>query len=176
MVIFGGDRELMLEQRGYEIIVRQGNPPALALEVASPTTGIVDYTSKRLDYERFGISEYWRFDPTGGEYHDAPLAGDRLVDGRYEPIAIEETEDGGLRGYSEVMGLYLCWEDGELNFYDPETDAFIRTFEEIYTQAQTAEAQAREAAVRANAETARAERAETRLADLQAELRRLRGE
>ena len=50
------------------------------LEVASPSTGRVDYTDKRRDYERFGILEYWRFDPSGGEYHDAALAGDRLVE------------------------------------------------------------------------------------------------
>ena len=81
------DRDLMEEQRGYAID-RQGKPPDFVLEVASPTTGRVDYTDKRADYERFGISEYWRFDPSGGEYHDAALAGDRLVDGVYEPIVI----------------------------------------------------------------------------------------
>ena len=182
MVIFDGELELMLEQRGYEI-AQQGKPPDFALEVASPTTGVVDYTAKRTDYERFGVSEYWRFDPSGGEYHDAPLAGDRLVDGRYERIPVEETGDGAIRGYSEALGLYLYWLDGELQFHDPETNTFLRTWDDLETIAETAEAQvqvesarADSEAARANSEAARAERAETRLAELEAELRRLRGE
>ena len=85
LVVRDGDRELMEEERGYAID-RQGKAPDFALEVASPTTGRADYTDKRLDYERFGIAEYWRFDLSGGEYHDAALAGDRLVDGVYEPM------------------------------------------------------------------------------------------
>ena len=45
-------------------------------------SGLTIRTSVK-DYGRFGVGEYWRFDPSGGEYHDAALAGDRLVDGRY---------------------------------------------------------------------------------------------
>ena len=65
MVVRDGDRALMEEQRGYAID-RQGKAPDFVLEVASPTTGRVDYTDKRRDYERFGVSEYWRFVPSGG--------------------------------------------------------------------------------------------------------------
>ena len=63
-----------------------GKPPDFALEIASKTTGQRDMVVKRRDYARIGIREYWRFDPTGGEFHDAPLGGDRLVDGGYVPI------------------------------------------------------------------------------------------
>ena len=58
------------------------------LEVASENTGQDDYTEKRDAYAAFGVPEYWRFDPSGGEYHDSPLAGDKLVDGVYQPIEI----------------------------------------------------------------------------------------
>ena len=109
LVVRDGDRDLMEEQRGYAID-RQGKAPDFALEVASPTTGRVAYTDKRLDYERFGIAEYWRFDPSGDEYHDAALAGDSLVEGKYEPIAIDTLQEGMLRGYSDALGLYVCWE------------------------------------------------------------------
>ena len=74
------------------------------LEVASRTTGFVDYTAKRVDYARYGVGEYWRFDPTRGEYHDDALAGDRLVGGRYEPIAIVWTDAEHGSGYSEALG------------------------------------------------------------------------
>ena len=203
LVVRDGDRELMEEQRGYAID-RQGKAPDFVLEVASPTTGRVDYTDKRADYERFGISEYWRFDPSGGEYHDAALAGDRLVDGVYEPIVIDGIGEGRLRGYSDALGLYVCWEDGRLRFFDPRTESYLRSHDEDATRAEeervsrmaaqaragtaearagTAEARAEEEqaarmAAQARAEEERAGRvaAESRLAEIELELRRLRSE
>ena len=156
----------VVEQRGYAID-EQGKPPDFVLEVASVSTGRVDYTDKRVDYESFGIAEYWRFDPTGGDYYDAALAGDRLVDGRYVPIEIEWLDDDRCRGYSEALGLYVCWEYGGLRWYDPETGSYLRTHEEEIMRADEAAAWANEESARANEAAARAERAE-------AELRRLR--
>ena len=182
LVMRDGDRELMEEQRGYAID-RQGKAPDFALEVASPTTGRADYTNKRLDYERFGIAEYWRFDPSGGEYHDAALAGDLLVDGKYEPIAIETLADGRLRGYSDALGLYVCWEDGRPRFFDPRTEGYLRSHDEAEARAGTAEARAEEEradrlAAQARTEEERTGRvaAESRLAEIELELRRLRSE
>ena len=181
MVMRGGDRELMEEQRGYAID-RQGKAPDFVLEVASPTTGRADYTDKRHDYERFGVVEYWRFDPSGGEYHDAALAGDRLVDGVYQPIDIEVLDEGRLRGYSEVLGLYVCWEEGMLRFFDPVTESYLRSHEEAEARVDeerasrmAAEARAREESTARGRAESRAETAEARAAELEAELRRLRG-
>ena len=196
MVTFDCDRDLLEEQRGYDI-ERQGKPPEFVLEVASVTTGVVDYTRKRADYERYGVYEYLRFDPSGGRYHDAPLAGDRLVDGRYEPIPVETLSDGTIRCYSEVLGLYLCWESGRLRFFDPMDESYLRTHTEDIARAE-AEASGRQAAeARAEREEARADMeasgrqtaetradmeasgrqaAEARIAELEAELRRLRGD
>ena len=44
--------DLILEHGGYAID-RQGKPPDFVLEVASKTTGVIDYTDKRADYERY---------------------------------------------------------------------------------------------------------------------------
>ncbi len=129
MVVFDCDIEDAYRIDGYAID-RQGKPPDFVLEVASKTTGVVDYTAKRGDYERFGIGEYWRFDATGGDYHDAALAADRLVEGAYQPIRIDMTEDGVLRGYSDALGLYLCWEQGALRFYDPESQSYLLKHDE----------------------------------------------
>ena len=173
MVVRGGDRELMEEQRGYAID-RQGKAPDFVLEVASPTTGRADYTDKRRDYERFGVVEYWRFDPSGGEYHDAALAGDRLVDGVYEPIEIEVLGDGHLRGYSEALGLYVCWDEGMLQFFDPLTESYLLAHDEDRAGREAAEARAGEERAGRMAAESRAETAESRLAELEAEVRRLR--
>ena len=146
------NRAVIIEQWGYAI-EQQGKPPDLALEVASVTTGGVDYTDKRRDYESYGIPEYWRFDPSGGEYHDAGLAGDRLVDGAYQPIEIEWLDENRCRGYSDFLGLYVCWEYGELRWYDPRTESYIRTHADEVERADHAEAERdREAAARREAE------------------------
>ena len=168
IVAFGCDLDLVNEQNGYAID-RQGKAPDWVLEVASPSTGVVDYTTKRRDYERYGISEYWRFDPSGGEYHDAALAGERLVGDGYEPVDIEILGDGSLRGYSEALGLYVCWEDGKLRFYDPVSEDYLPGHEEERVGRQEAE-------LRAERERAGRLAAENRAAELEAELRRLRGQ
>ena len=182
LMVRDGARDLMEEQSGYAID-RQGKAPDFVLEVASRSTGRMDYTDKRSDYERYGVGEYWRYDPSGGEYHDAALAGDRLVDGRYGPIAIETLDDGRLRGYSEALGLYVCWEDGELRFFDPGTESYLRTHTEDAERAEqeragrmAAESRAGTAETRAEVERVGRMAAQSRVAELEAELRRLRGE
>ena len=87
LIAFDVDRPLAVEQHGYSIR-DQGKPPDFVLEIASPTTGREDYTGKRSDYAAFGISEYWRFDPSGGRHHDEPMVGDRLVEGAYRPSSL----------------------------------------------------------------------------------------
>lgn len=83
-IAFNVDAARIIADEGYSIEVI-GKPPDFVLEVASKSTGEGDYIGKRRDYAAFGIPEYWRFDPSGGIYHDAPLAGDRLADGEYRP-------------------------------------------------------------------------------------------
>ena len=191
MVVRGADRELIEEQRGYAID-RQGKAPDFVLEVAPPTIGRADYTDKRRTYERLGVMEYWRFDPNGGEYHDAALAGDRMVDGVHQPIDIEVLGEGRLRGYSEALGLYLCWEEMKLRFFDPRAESYLLTHQEEYERRIEAETRLayratepfvprrggyllthqEERARRIEAEARVAER----IAEVEAELRRLRGE
>ena len=173
-VVIGGDRALFDEQSGYAID-RQGKPPDFVLEVASPTTGIVDYTAKRMDYARFGISEYWRFDSSGGRFHDTSLAGDKLVDGKYIPIGIMSETNERFWGYSPALGVELWWYEGMLRFRDPATGQFLGTPEEIDAAYQDAESRAVEAEARADESRAAKEAAEVRLVEMEAELRRLRG-
>ena len=135
MVAFNCNRDLLIRQKGYATLT-QGKPPDLVLEVASESTGAVDYTDKRDEYAGYGIPEYWRFDPSGGSYHDAALAGDRLVDGEYERIEIEPLDGTNCRGYSAVLGLWLYWEDHQLRWLDPETGRYLRTHDEEYDRAE----------------------------------------
>ena len=142
VVAFDVDPDAIAQRNGY-VINEVGKPPDFVLEVASWRTGQADYTRKRFGYAHYGVAEYWRFDHTGGQYHDMPMAGDRLVDGQYQAIPLAEDRPGPmsgmLSGFSEALGLYLCWDAGNLRFYNPGADAFLMTHEEM--KAELAEAQ-----------------------------------
>lgn len=176
LVAFDADVEAYWETNGY-VVSEQGKPPDLVLEIASEGTGHIDVGEKREFYERLGIPEYWRFDATG-EYHGARLAGDRLVNGRYEPIYVGDVAVGALEGYSAALNLNWQWTEGRLGCHDPATGQHIATFESERTRAD-AELAARTAA-EARAEMAEAERnaerdvraaAEARVRELEEELR-----
>ena len=132
------DPNAIIARNGY-VIDEVGKPPDFVLEVASRSTGRRDYTVKREIYANFGVAEYWRFDHTGGKYHNAPLAGDELVDGKYRAIPIHREENGMLWGHSRVLGLDLCWVDKELRFRDPSTGEFLPTPSELADQRDAAQ-------------------------------------
>lgn len=159
LIAFDVDPAAYYASNAY-VVSEQGKPPDFVLEVASPSTGRADVTVKREAYAALGIPEYWRFDETG-EFHGTRLAADRLADGAYEPIVIEELAEGVLQGQSVVLDLYLRWERGQLAWHDPATGRHIATLE---TE--------RESRLR---EQLRAESAEARVRELEAELHRLRG-
>ena len=176
LVAFGVDPEAYRRSNAY-VISEQGKPPDLVLEIVSPRSGRTDRVEKRADYAVLGTPEYWRFDEKGRGAAER-LAGDRLVDGEYVPIEVEEMEDGSLQGYSAVLGLYLRWVGGELMFYDPATGSPIASLEGERRARADAEARAeveregRSAAeARADAEQARAEASEARMRELQERLR-----
>lgn len=64
-------------------------PPDLAVEVLSPGTEAMDLHTKRDDYERHGVREYWIVDPddctvakfelSGGKYRQSDVAGGVLT-------------------------------------------------------------------------------------------------
>ena len=194
MVSFNCDPELVIRQKGYAIET-QGKPPDFVLEVASSTTGIIDFTDKRIDYAAYGIGEYWRYDQTGGHYHDVALAGDKLVGGEYKKIDVKWHDSMRCSGYSEALDLYVCWEYGRLRWYDHHTGKYLLTFfderdfrmqetaradqaemrAELEAYARRQEAYAREQEAQAREEEAEARRqAEAENRRLRAELERLR--
>ena len=153
LIAFDVDPAAREARNGY-LIPEQGKPPDFVLEIASESTGREDEAAKRDDYEAMGVLEYWRFDHTGGEFHSAPIAGDRLVDGRYCPIEIVRVDDELYRGYSESLNLELRWEYGSLRWYDPVAGRYLQTYDEIEDERIAAEQRA--AAAQAETEALRA--------------------
>ncbi len=161
LVAFDADPELYEANNGY-VVSFQGKPPDLALEIASRRTGHIDVGVKPGFYASLGVREYWRFDETG-EFHGTRLAGDRLVDGEYRPIAVDELPGGELRGYSEALGLYFCWRQGRLDWYDSNAEDYIPSLESERQLREQAESSA-------HAEQQRADAAEERIRELEAQL------
>jgi hypothetical protein len=156
LVAFGVDPAAYKASNAY-VISEQSKPPDFVLEIASRSSGRIDVTDKRRDYAALDIGEYWRFDETG-QHHGVRLAGERLVDGEYAAIDIEELPDGSLRGYSAALNLDLHWVGGELIFYDPATSRPIANLADE-REARIAEQEARVAA-------------EARVRELEEQLRR----
>ena len=174
-VAFGVDTDLILSNNNYRIW-DMGKAPDFVLEIGSPSTWRQDLGPKRNLYARLGIGEYWKFDPSGGDHYGEPLVGEWLVDGEYRRMEMNIEPDGGAWGYSPTLNLELHWVDGRLRIYDPEGGRWLQNMTE------TAEEAERERAARESAETlvqterAARESAEARLAEMEAELRRLRAE
>ena len=122
------------------IVWREGQAPDFVMEVASPSTWRRDAGEKRDIYAGMGVTEYWRFDPTG-EHFTPQLVGERLAGGEYHPITLEMDSDGTLRGRSDVLMLDICARPGlELRLYDPESGQWLRTHRESEEALQAAEA------------------------------------
>ena len=171
-------------QRNAYVISEQGKPPDFVLEIASPGTRGADNTGKRRDYAELGITEYWRFDEIHRPRSPYPrLAADRLTDGEYRPLEMEEIAEGVLQGYSPALNLHLRWENGQLKWHDPTTGRHITTLADERARADReqeariqAEIRVYQAETRSRSEQEARIRAEARVREMEAELNRLRGQ
>ncbi len=157
---FGVDAQAIRPRKLY-LPWEVGKPPDWVLEIGSASTGREDVGRKRDIYAHIGVPEYWRFDPSKeSEYHGQRLAGGRLVEGEYQPIELTTAPDGLLKGYSEMLALSLCWDNGWPRFYDPATDTYLTNWrqERAARQAERDAYEARAAVEQAGRLTERAAR------------------
>ena len=148
-----------------------GHPavPCAIFEITSKQTRTEDLTGKYALYERLGVQEYFLFDPLA-EYLTPPLQGFVLLDGRYQPLP--SGSDGTVN--SVALGLRLRPEGDLLRIIDAATGQMVPTSSEALELARREQQRARSEAQRADAEAQRADGAETEIAQLKAELERLR--
>jgi Uma2 family endonuclease len=146
-----------------------GRYPDVIIEITSPSTKSKDTKDNLVLYSKvFRTREYYWYDEETGE-----LVGYRLQGDDYVPIV--PNERGWL--WSEVLGVWLGvsdlpyqgWRYRWLRYYDAE-GRLVPTGEEAERQRAEQERQ------RAEQERLLREQAERRLAELEAELKRLRGE
>ena len=156
------EAEESIERNNVYLLWEVGKAPDFVLEIGSESTARVDMGRKRDLYAELGVTEYWRYDPTGSEFYGEPLAGERLVNGEYIPIVLHYEGDGRVWSHSDVLNLDLWWDDSALRFWDPVAELWLLSHEEEKE--------------RADAEMFGRLTAEARVAELEAELRRLSGE
>lgn len=77
-------------------VERLDTPPDLIVEILSPSTKPLDLITKRGDYERFGVGEYWVGDPETGAVRCWRRRGRELV---------EETVAGDNLACASIAGL-----------------------------------------------------------------------
>ena len=129
--------------------VAEHGPPALAVEVTSPSTArehdlnTISHRAKPQVYEECGIPEYLVFDPIGDFISDQVLAWRLGPDGQYESWL----PDPATGRWHSALGISFAPQGLRLRVYDPDGN-LIPTMDEL----------------------------ENEIAALQVELRRLRGE
>lgn len=153
-VVFGEGADRLWNPYAYRVW-DCGATPAFVLEVGSKSTWQNDLGYKRDLYARLNVDEYWRYDPSGGDYYRAPLVGEYLESGEYRRFELRSGPGGMVVGYSRVLQLELRYRDQQLEFHDPVTGEIL---------------------VNAIVQRERRLAAEAEVARLQAKLRRLRGE
>ncbi len=155
----------------------EGKPPDVVWEFGSRSTVKGDAGEKKEKYRRIGVREYWLVDLDAG-YHDRPLKGFELVNGKYVELPWEERPDGTLAVWSPALQLEQRCTEGQLRFWDPKTERYLELPEEEEREAREqaesraereARARKQEAQVRKQADEARKE-AESR-ADREAQAR-----
>ncbi len=148
MVVFGrpkGDRG------SYQQWKEDNIPPQVVFEIISPGNTIPEMTRKFQFYERYGVEEYYIYDPDR-----LSLGGFLRQNDRLEAIEVIE---GWVSPYLNVR--FTLNQDGGLELYRPDGRLFER-YEEI--------------AARAEREHQRAERAEQRATQAEAEVDRLKAQ
>ena len=167
-IAFGVDAAAIRENLPNFWIWETGKVPDFVMEVASPSTAENDLGPKRDLYARLGVTEYWRFDPTGGDLYHQPLAGERLMEGRYVAFDLDLRPDGSHLSHSPVLNLDFYWDKAGFDALDPVTGKTIHPLEVAVEARQAMEVERNEARYRAEQSEARAEQAETQRDEAQA--------
>lgn len=152
MVVFGrpkGDRP------SYKQWEEGGIAPQVVFEVLSPGNRLSELVEKFLFYQRFGVEEYYVYDPDTGRL-DGWI---RQPDGTLQPI---EQMEGWV---SPRLGIRFGMQNGDLVLTRPDGLPFV-TPEELEARWAEAEQRAREAELRAQEAESRAERLAARLREL----------
>lgn len=154
MVVFGRPKGYRGSYRQWE----EGNlAPQVVIEVLSPSNKTSEMIRKQFFYDRHGVEEYYLLDPEEQE-----LFVWLRQDGQ---LTLSYVDLPDQRWSSPRLGLTFAVEAGELKAYFPNGDPVL-PYQEMQRKLEDL----------ANQERRARSAAEARLAELEAELKRLKGE
>ncbi len=151
MVVFGrpkGDRG------SYQQWLEDNIPPQVVFEIWSPGNRLTPMIQKFKVYERYGVEEYYLYDPQNVE-----LTGWRRVDEQLEAIA---QMDGWT---SPRLGVRFGLSDSGLEMFGPLGEPFV-SFVELAQLRQQAETRAQQAESLLEQERSRSQALELRLREM----------
>jgi Uma2 family endonuclease len=152
MVAYGRPKGDRGSYRQWE---EDGVAPQVVFKITSPGAKVAEMRLKRMFYSRYGVTEYYEYDPEIGMLDVWARQGSVL---RNASITDEWR--------SPLLGVTLRVEtDGELSVYRPNGERFLRPVE-IRALADLAEARAERERNRAERERERAERLAAKLREL----------
>ncbi len=106
----------------------EGHVPQVVVEIASESTWLKDVSTKLAIYQKLGVKEYYVFDIERAFLPQALLAY-HLIEG--ELVKVEVIDK---RILSESLGLEFVDTGETLRFFNPETNEFLMTTEEIQAE------------------------------------------
>lgn len=142
--------------------------PQVVFEIASNRTWKDDLSEKVEAYGKLGAEEYYVLDSQ--DFLPLPLMAYRRENGRLKLLRLEED-----RVFSPRLGLEIMLTKDGFRFLDPNKQEFLPTLTDAQAEAQAAKIRAEAEAAKAKVETLRADAAETKVAQLLAEIARMKG-
>ncbi|NJN65923.1 MAG: Uma2 family endonuclease [Chloroflexaceae bacterium] len=158
LVVFGRPKGHRGSYRQWE---EDGVGPQVVFEILSPGNDAPEMEAKWNFYDRYGVEEYYLYDP-----EDHELRGWWRMDDRLHEIL-------PMQGWqSPRLGIWFVQTAEELHLYRPNGQRFL-TFDEVEQRAEQAEWRARKAEWQARVAEQQARLAEQRAEKLAARLRAL---
>jgi len=154
MVVFGRPKGYRGSYRQWE---EAGIGPQVVIEVLSPSNKTTDMIRKQFFYDRFGVEEYYLLDPEEQELFVWLRQEGQLT------LSYVDLPDN--RWTSPRLKLTFAVEAGELKAYFPDGE-LVLPYQDMHRKLEAKAEEERVARVAV----------EARLAELEAELKRLRGE
>lgn len=156
------------DRGSYQQWKEAGIAPQVVFEILSPGNRLAEMQRKLSFYERYGVEEYYIYDPDRIDF-----AGWTRIDGRLESISPAEGSSEDPHSWtSPILKIRFELEPDTLQIYRPDGQLFL-SFLDLDLRRQAAEQRADTAEQRADTAEQRADTAEQRAVLLASKLREL---
>ncbi len=158
MVVFGRPKGY---RGSYQQWLEDNIVPQVVFEIWSPGNRLTPMIQKFKVYERYGVEEYYLYDPQNVE-----LTGWRRVDDELEAILFEGFANAQMDGWtSPRLGVRFGLSESGLEMFGPSGEPFV-SFAELAQLRQQAETRAQQAESLLEQERSRSQALELRLREM----------